>query len=276
MCLYYKNSIQMKHLLLILCACLVISCGKVLMPSADICTLLTGECLESAELLYYTPESDGQQIDNNRLIFGFSLDLTHHTKQRTDETVFALKWRDIPSNDLFEKFGNNQNAIKEEFDNIFSDFSASFGERFHKQSYSIVTVLYNGGLSLTANKDFAGYPAGSNLASIVTCCPMYDNLVKESGENPVIAPAYNTPANAGGFLGIPLDYICMLKDGVEFSIPIDNHQLVEESVTFNLEIPVKVVLYLTWLNDKRTNPNASVPYKEEVLHCTFTTKFGLK
>lgn len=266
----------MKHLVLILYACLATSCVKASMPEANVCTLLTGECLESAELLYYTPESDGQQIDNNRFIFGFSMDLTHHAKQRTDEAVYALKWKDIPSDDLFETFGDNQNAVKKEFDTIISDFSASFGERFHKQSYSIVTILYSGGLSLTANKDFAGYAAGSNLASLVTCCPMYDNLVRESGENPVIAPAFNTPANAGGFLGIPLDYVSMLKDGVEFSIPVGNHQLVEEAVTFDLEIPVKVVLYLTWLNNRLNNPNSPIPYKEEVLHCTFTTKYGLK
>ena len=92
----------------------------------------------------------------------------------------------------------------------------------------------------------------------------------------MIAPGFNTPANAGGFLGIPMNYISMTKDGVEFSIPMGEYKLIEEAVTFELNIPVKVVLYLTWLNNKLTNPNAPVPYTDEVLHCTFTTKYGLK
>ena len=169
----------------------------------------------------------------------------------------------------------NQAIVKSEYERVFEDFSKSYEERFHRPFYSIVTILYNGGISLVANKEFAGYPAGENLAPLITNNPIYDNIVLESGENPIIAPGFNTPSNAGGFLGIPLDYISMTKDGVEFCIPMGEHKLIEDEVTFELFIPVKVVLYLTWLNNMIGDPDAPVPFKDEVLHCSFTTKYGL-
>ena len=63
---------------------------------------------------------------------------------------------------------------------------------------------------------------------------------------------------------------------ISFSIPMEQYQLTDEKVTFELNVPVKVVKYLTWLNDKITDPDAPVPYEEEVLHCRFTTDYGLR
>jgi hypothetical protein len=53
-------------------------------------------------------------------------------------------------------------------------------------------------------------------------------------------------------------------------------QKVSETVTFELKIPVKVVMYLNWLNDKISDPDAPVPYEERELYCKFTTDFNLK
>lgn len=270
----------MKHIhsLFVVCAALCLtSCGFTAgTPEASTQTLLTGECLASTELSYYTPLTSEQQVDRNRFLFGFTMDLSGHSKERTDNKMMALNWRDVPSDEIFESFGADQKAVKNEFEKIYEEFSESYCTRFHRSKYSIVTILYAGGISLIANKDFAGYPAGEDLGSLITCSPMYDNAVKESGENPVIASAFNTPANAGGLLGIPMNYISMTEDAVGFSIPMGEHKLIDESVKFELKIPVKVVLYLTWLDNKLADPNAPVPYKDEVLHCTFTTKYGLK
>ena len=43
----------------------------------------------------------------------------------------------------------------------------------------------------------------------------------------------------------------------------------------SLEIPVKVVMYLNWLDDRITDPNAPIPYREDVLRCEFTVDKGL-
>lgn len=253
------------------------SCGKMgsSTPAESTRILLPGECLSSPELSYYTPNSEGQQVNGNCFLFGFTMDLTCHKKERIDNKEIALSWRDVPSDELFSSFGINQAVVKSEYERVFEDFSKSYESRFHQSFYSIVTILYNGGVSLVANKEFAGYPAGENLAPLITNNPIYDNIVLESGENPIIAPGFNTPSNAGGFLGIPLDYISMTKDGVEFCIPMGEHKLIEDEVTFELFIPVKVVQYLTWFNNRISDPNAPVPFKDEVLHCSFTTKYGL-
>lgn len=248
-------------------------CGQIAStPAAQTKCILTGECLASTELTYYVPDSDGQQVRSNRFIFAFTMDFSNHVKERTDDKELALNWRDIPSEEIFDSFGPNKQAVRNEFERVYEDFSNNYISRFQKTWYEIATVLYNGGISLVANKDFAGVPAGENLAGLITCVPSDDNFK----ENPVISSGFNTPSNAGGFLGIPMEYISMTEAGIAFSIPMGEYKLVEEDVTFELQIPVKVVYYLNWLNDRLSNPNAPVPYKDEVLHCTFTTKHGLK
>ena len=61
-----------------------------------------------------------------------------------------------------------------------------------------------------------------------------------------------------------------------FSIPIGDHDLTEGTVNFELKIPVRVVGYLQWLNDRIKDPDAPVPYKEEILHCRFSSKYHLR
>ena len=74
-----------------------------------------------------------------------------------------------------------------------------------------------------------------------------------------------------------MEYTSMANaTGIYFCIPTEDCELTEEEVTFELNIPVKVVMYLNWINDKLTDPDAPVPYKDEVLHCKFTTRYGLK
>ena len=64
--------------------------------------------------------------------------------------------------------------------------------------------------------------------------------------------------------------------GILFNIPLGDYEVVDEYVRFDLNIPVKVVYYLHWLNDRLTDPDAAVPYTDEVLHCSFCTEYGLR
>ena len=105
----------------------------------------------------------------------------------------------------------------------------SFASSWSGSNFSLVTILYNGGISLKADREFAGFQPGEDLGPALRCA------------------------------GIWSDYA-----------------FIDEHVTFDLEIPVRVVMYLGWLNDKLSNPAAPVPYKDEVLHCRFTTPFGLR
>ena len=68
----------------------------------------------------------------------------------------------------------------------------------------------------------------------------------------------------------------MAEESISFSVPMGDFKVIAEPVTFELNIPVKIVMYLQWLNDKIADPNALVPYKEEVLYCRFTCPYCLK
>lgn len=125
-----------------------------------------------------------------------------------------------------------------------------------REEIPVVTILYNGGVSFVANKDFAGVPAGKDLSEIIVSDPYLTDF--------------------GLYPGIPLDYKSMPGESVSFSVPLDDFTVVKEPVTFELNIPVKVVMYLRWLNDRLIDPSAPVPYKEEVLHCRFTSPYCLK
>lgn len=270
-------SLSAKNLVILSVLTTLCSCGEfgASTPCSTTSIFLPGECLASNELEYNIPASDGQQVISNRFLFSFSLDLSGHKVERTDDYQLALHWRDVPSDELFSKFGDNQNAVREEFERLYENFYHSFLSRFHKSDFSLVTILYNGGLTLRANKDFAGYPAGDNLEPLVTCWPSWDSFVEDSREDPVIGPGCNTPGNAAGFLGIPLEYKCMIDDGISFSIPMGEYELVKEPISFELVVPVKVVYYLQWINDRITNPAAPVPYLETEFHCNFTSEYGL-
>ena len=268
----------MKKIFVILTLMGIVSCGRIAgpaTPAAQTSVFLPGECLASAELKYST--YDGiELVHDGRYTFGFTMDLDNHQVERTDDKILALNWRDVPSDALFDNFGINRNAVKEEYEEVFNNLSTQVAEKFHKREFAFVTVLYNGGISLTADKDFAGFKAGEDLSPLITCTASSDLIVAETGENPVISTALNTPCNEGGFLNIPMDYITVTDNGVAFSIPVGEHDLTNETVIFDLNIPVKVVYYLQWLNDRLTDPDAPVPYKEEVLHCRFSTPLGLR
>ena len=244
------------------------SCGKFWGASGtphQIYILLTGECLRSMELEYYHPESLDHQIDRNRFIFTFSLDMADYIIEDTGWKQDRI----IPSEETFNTFRGNKKIVKHAFEDVYEECCAYFSAQGR---FSISTIIYDKGISLTADKDFAGFPAGEDLASEIMGIPQNDGFPKDA----ILAPGWNLAENAGTALNIPLDYLTLLEDVISFSIPMGNHTLTDEKVTFELNIPVKVIMYLNWLNDKVTDPKAPVVYKDEVLHCRFTTNHGLR
>ena len=259
------------------------SCGAAT-PEVQTQTFLTGECLAGTEMSYIQLPSPYWPVAPTRFRFVFSLDISNYSNVRTDHTVMAQHYRKIPSDDLFKTFGSKQQAVRNEFERIFENYSSAFKTRYNSSDYSVITILYCGGISLIADKEFAGHKAGEDLADLITFDSLYDPLNEiADGEDPVLAPLTHTPSQSGRELELPLDYISILGaasgaglPGVSFSIPMEDLALFSEQVTFELNIPVKVVRYLTWINDRLSNPNAPVPYEDEVLHCRFTTNYGLK
>jgi len=272
-----NNHMKIQHLLLTICIipCLL-SCDKIgfgaSTPDTTICTLLTGECLASTQLSYIVP-TDDEQVRENRFLFSFGVEFTNHSKEK----ILTRHWRDIPSDELFSTFGSNKQTVKHEYEGIYREVTNSYVSCIGwPEKYSIITILYNGGISLTCESDFAGHAAGGNLASFITCYPVYDSFVEQSGENPIISHFFNTPSNVGKCIEMPMDYISMIGGTIRFSIPMGDYELLHTGANFRLEIPVRVVDYLTWLNNKISDPNAEMPYRDEVLKCSFRTNWTVR
>jgi hypothetical protein len=261
-----------RYLVFIVIACLLSSCGKkTATPGANVQYFIPGECLESAELRP-VPEFDdlSRRVVQNRLEFVFLFDLSNVTTEYINNSTSRV----IPSDKLFDNFGANSKAVKEIYESAYADCM----NLFPKINWlSISTILYDGGISLIADKDFAGIPANEELAPLIMGLPMNDEYIEQFGKDAVLAPGTHLHENIDNALGIPLDYFTALEgDLLSFSIPMGDYEIVEENITFELKVPVKVVKYLTWLNDRLTDPEAEVPYEEKILHCRFTSKYGLR
>lgn len=278
-------------ILLAFAAILLASCGfGAAMPDrTPRQRFLPGECLAgtSLELIDGSQEmqhhhEDGYEIDPtvyflvgarstetaDGLNFGFSMDFTNHTEGN-------LNWeQDVPSAELFQRFGKNKNAIEDEYWKSFQTVKDFTRTKSGADVFNLATILYSGGISLTANKEFAGYAAGDNLAPIITG---HSKFANPGATDSVISSWINTSEIIGPVLGIPIDYTSMtFGQYIIFTIPKGEYKIVQETVQFELEIPVKVVMYLTWLNNRLTDIDTPVPYRDEVLHASFSYPYRLK
>lgn len=239
----------------VLCASACVNFGAGT-PDSETRALLPGECLKSTELSYYATDLS-YMCDYGKYVFCLQLDLDY-SNECMDHTVIKNHWRHVPTQEMYDAFGENGKLVKKAYEDEFESFQYLYYEKCPGYSgrYSIVTILYNGGVSLVADKEFAGVPAGKNLSDIISLDSHSTNL--------------------GLYPDIPLEYIAMPEEWFLFSVPLGDFNVVKEPVNFELNIPVKVVMYLQWLNDKLTDPDAPVPYKEEVLHCSFTSPYCVK
>lgn len=252
----------------------VCSCVKASQPAANYRYFIPGECIASTELNYYSPQ-DFSDIDqvlvDDRVSFGFTLNLSN--TQKVLEYPPST-YRVYPSEEIFNSYGNNKELVYDGFVNAVDDYLSSLP--MLSANYDLATILYTEGISLVADSEFAGYQPGENLAPLLTCVYRYQSAVPLAGDTIIASPLNARDLTADAF-DIPLNYMTMTGAyGLSFAIPIGDHKVVEERVKIELNIPVKVVMYLTWLNDRISNPNAPILYKEEVLHCTFTTIFGVR
>lgn len=259
---------KIQHLLLTICLLLCIySCELPAIGKEEPQTslLLTGESLANTKLSYVVPEAEYHQVKNDRFIFTFKVDLSDNVKVKENSGQYNV----IPSDELFSSFGSNKRTVRNEYERIHKEVCDAFLSVSHtvRYSFNVITILYNGGISLICDSEFAGHAAGENLASII---------IPKSSENPMIAPEFNTPSYVGKCIEMPMDYISMIGGTIKFSIPMGDYELLHTGANFRLEIPVRVVDYLTWLNNKISDPNAEMPYRDEVLKCSFRTNWTLR
>lgn len=247
----------------VLTICLSVSCHpfSAAMRDAALRTLLPGECLNSAELSAEPVRYDERF---HKMIFALDMDLEHHELvQRYKDYDFDHD--DLPTQDLFDEFGEQSSNVKDAYyREFYSFFDKAYNGTFGQVYYT--TVLYTGGFTLKADKMFAGIPAGEELSGLAHCFYECRDFV-----GPVLSTPFSGKNKEGAYLSIPYDYECLLETYVGFVVPTGQYTVTDETVTFQIEVPVRVILYLHWLNDLLTNPNAEPPYYDTVLHATFTS-----
>ena len=237
---------------------ITISCNKTGDPGEVEMTILPGECLTSSELSF-----PGLRINDypgsESFVFtcSFNKDVII---SRAGIPFASYEYKRVPSKEVYERFGANAEAVKESYDHYWNDCFVSG----HMSGLMFAsTIVYESGIKLIADKDFAGFKAGDNIAADISL----------QGDDASICLEGLLPSD---YLGLPNDggyYLPSL--GVIIKIPLKDYTVVDEDVTFHLSVPVKVGLLLTWFNDRITDPNAPFPYREDNLSCAFTVHKGL-
>lgn len=212
--------------------------------------LLTGECLKSDNL------RTSLRIESNSFQFAFGLEMDSSTEDLSEEAIY----RRIPPSVAYRPFGNNGKAVQDEFNRIFNEFYQN--QSVYTGLIFATTVFYDEGMTLTADKAFAGHSAGENL--IPYCF--------ENQQGIYTRKSVYLPLSEGVSYKYMIPYDTMTP---YLSFPCGDFKVVDEDVTFTLKIPVKVGLYLTWLNDCLSNPKAEMPVREMVLQGVFNIGKGL-
>ena len=214
--------------------------------------IIPGECIRGPWIEYgnsfrVTGDYDGH--------LGFLIQLGLNVAIDSD-LMADNTYRLFPRASVIESFGEDASQVKAAYEEIFNEYRARCGEK--PDNALVSTVYYCGGLVITANKEFAGIPAGENLAPILHVFPDY---LKESVPIPTIA--------------VPDDYIPLqLNNPIKFWI--DDHEIVDELVEFEVRMPVKIGMMLTLLRDRITNPSAEMQFTDEVLTGHFAIPRGLR
>ncbi len=263
---------------------LVLSCSPLPSAMPDLThpavSLLPGECLVDNNLkcVYSNSYGEGRY-------YGFRFSLNVETQYEVVEQghyfsdVFPIRHRHRPTDSVFKQFGGNARRVKEQYDYIWNDLDIS-------QS----TVFYKGEMTLVADKEFAGIPAGENLAGLI-------ESPTPTGNKPVI---HLEPFNSDSMQMLPLvpinrivlfgpsnnqdDYLASEAEYIDvdktallgFVIPVQDCEFVSEFVSFKLSVPIRSAQYLTWINDRLSNENAQMNWKEDILTCQFHSNVGLR
>ena len=256
-----------KLIIIVLASQILTGCFMYHGSRENVVTVLTGECLQDTELTYIHVDQNNWEEWHSKGLCFLTFDLTMKYKYEKDGTLHSYV---LPSDDIYKSFGKNKQKVQDTFMSVVKSCEEANRLEYSYFDITLTTILYDGGLSLVADKDFAGYQAGEELAKYLTIPNTWYMLMDKHSK-------YNTSEQMGRILDIPLEYSYLIPyKFFTLALPVSSGEITTEYVTFELKVPVKVVNYLEWINDKISNPQAPVPYKEEVLHCTFSTKYNIK
>ncbi len=227
-------------------------------PVPPIVSLVTGDCLKSTDLDLYKAYKHNHDF---YFVFTFKdLDIKY------EKPKGSLYQRAFPDDTVFEQFGENASKVEKELDMLWKTMmsqprhnrygvAAGPGYTFNINTFFLVDTIH-----LVSDKEFAGVAAGEDLSSLI------------HRAIPALLPDGVLPLDSNFSWN---NMIPLVGDCLTFAIPLEDFEMVEETVQFSLSIPIKSVQYLKWINDKLTDENASMTWKEGTLTCNFSTSIGL-
>lgn len=227
-------------------------------------TVLPGECFKSTSLCFAgLQESSFMYTSVYTLPFLFDENDIYYDKVSLGAPYSVRDFSYRPSEEAYRLFADNANTVHSIFEDYLQDIMFEAPENFQ-----LSTIFYDSGISLIGDKDFAGFKAGENIVADAMDYPTWYSAKEKS----VCILDFLYPAD---HFVLPIDdnftyRYALCYRGVSIRVPQRNFRVIDDDVTFTLTIPVKIGLYLTWINDKIANPDAPFPYREEVLTCTFT------
>ena len=205
-----------------------------------------GECLSNNTLLSNFAIND--YISPLAFVFSFRCDMEETTEREIIPSDAKYKdYRYVPSGSLFNRYGVNADLVRQKYEDSYKSV------RYGHDNLRITSIFYEGGMEMTADKEFAGHPAGENL---IPYCYLWEITYSKE--------YYQIPVGRSDSYGNPIN------KSFAVCYPIGDRKIVDKTVTFTLSIPVKVGMYLTWLNDSLEDLDATMSYSDEVLNCTFT------
>lgn len=251
------------------------SCDKLpaakFVPRVKSVSLLPGECLMDNELtcIYCNQSNKGKTY-----LFRFLIDMDIEREQMG----FSRKDVDIeryrPTDDVFQQFGVNSEALKDAYNSVWNTV------------YDTQSTFFYDDIVLTADRDFAGISKGDNIAPLFIPNSTIEYVAPfgiQDGNmlsiwTMIIWATYGPENNMDDYMNDDVVYHQLEKQAVlGFGIDVtDKYKFVKQSVNFTLTIPVRSAQYLTWLNDKLSDENAQMTWKDEVLTCTFHSNTGLQ
>ena len=220
-------------------------------------SLYTGECLGSSTLKYDSRDFGVHSGTDAGFGIRFTIDMDNIVYETLSKTEFGetRTYRWCPNDEVFKTFGDDSKDVKESYYSIVNSNQSI--NRYSDRWYRLTTIFSDGTLSLKANKRFAEIEAGEELSGLA-----YISELRNAVQSPfpVVQPEGMNP----------------LWRDVEIIIPLDNREIVNENVVMHIDIPVKVGMLLRTLQDRITDPEAPMQYRDEVLTCDFTIPKSLQ
>ena len=232
---------------------------------------ITGECLASNQLHFVagTVNDYTTRVQSYKFLFRFDLAgdvvFVNTDASEVKDPVWTFTYMTfIPADEVFNSFGENAPIVSQ----LYED---SWRGGYHDGKSSI---FLDSGVSFIADKDFAGYEAGSNIAEDIISYHQWSTAGRVATDKPIIEMTKDFQSQFWNMdpIGEPLNNYDCLEGLFDISIPIRDDKEIVEDITFTLTIPVKVGLYLNWINDKLSDPDAPFPYYDDTLTCTFTVQ----